>query len=274
MRQYNYVTMAESSFSKLEREANLSQRVGSEIEALIMSGKLQPDQRLPAERDLAEQFGVSRTVIREAVKGLAARGMVQVSHGRAGTVVRLPTHNHLTDMMTLYLRGGDLTGEYGDLIEVRRIIEVSIAGFAAERRAETDISAMADNLAHMEAVVGNRDQYVDLDLAFHMLVAQATRNRLFPLLIDSVNDLMVGVRREAYRVHGEPSNTLAQHRAIFNAIEKANPTAAREAMLQHIEWGQRVLHRALEMRSRAAKDVPENSISGDSRISEENQWLI
>src|SRR4029434_1284654 len=116
------------------REATLANRVTKEIEGLIIDGRIEMGRRLPSERDLADQFGVSRTVVREAVRGLVAKGLLEVRPG-SGTIVRSPTCGAVTQSLTLFLLAGqsDLELDYTNVHEIRRVLEIEIAGLAAER---------------------------------------------------------------------------------------------------------------------------------------------
>lgn len=246
-------------FKKIEREANLSDLVSRQIQDLIRERHLMPNDRLPAERDLAEQFGVSRTVVREAVRGLAAKGLLEVSPGRGGTIVRLPSAETMSEMMTLFLRGDERTLDYENLVEVRRVLEVAIAGFAAERRTVEDLQGMEHILKETLKVGNDRDRYVKWDLAFHKALAQATHNRLFPLLLESVNELMVEVRQLAFRTLGAPVRSYRYHRAIFDQVKAGDADGAREAMRDHLVEAEQTLHKALAMQGRSKERATSNS---------------
>src|SRR5437868_4206273 len=120
-------TADEELFRTLPRETTLANQVSQQLEALIIERRLQPGDRLPAERELARQFGVSRTVIREAVRSLAAKGMLEVRSG-SGTIVRAPNAAAVSQSMTLFLRAGYPELDYRKVLEVRSILEVEIAG--------------------------------------------------------------------------------------------------------------------------------------------------
>ena len=234
-------------FKRIERESTLADSVSRQIQALILERQLSPNERLPAERELAEQFGVSRTVVREAVKGLAAKGMLEVGIGRGGTIVRSPTAANMTEMMTLFLRGDERTLDYGNLIEARRVLEVAIAGMAAERRTDDDLQVMRQILAETLKIGNDREKFVKWDLEFHKALARATHNRLFSLFLESVNELMVEVRRLAFTTHGAPARSYRYHRGIFDKVEQQNTEGARAAMRDHLIEAEVTLRKALEM---------------------------
>jgi GntR family transcriptional repressor for pyruvate dehydrogenase complex len=244
-------------FRKIEREANLSDLVSRQIQDLILERHLMPNDRLPAERDLAEQFGVSRTVVREAVRGLAAKGLLQVSPGRGGTVVRLPTADKMTEMMTLFLRGDERQLDYENLIEVRRVLETAIAGYAAERRTPEDLHDMDIILQETLKIGASRDKFVKWDLAFHKALARSTHNRLFLLLLESVNELMIEVRQMAFRTMGAPARSYRYHNAIYEQVKARNVEGAREAMRDHLVEAEVTLRKALAMQRGQTSKAPD-----------------
>ncbi len=156
-------------FTKVEREATLADVVSKQIQGMIVERQLMPNDRLPAERDLAEQLGVSRTVVREAVRSLTAKGLLEVVRGRGGTVVRSPTAATMSEMMALFLRGDERALDYENLIEVRRVLETAIAGIAAERRTPEDLREMQVILDETLKIGNDREAFrhdlpVDIDV--------------------------------------------------------------------------------------------------------------
>lgn len=234
-------------FTKVEREATLADVVSKQIQGMIVERQLMPNDRLPAERDLAEQLGVSRTVVREAVRSLTAKGLLEVVRGRGGTVVRSPTAATMSEMMALFLRGDERALDYENLIEVRRVLETAIAGIAAERRTPEDLREMQVILDETLKIGNDREAFVKWDMEFHKALARATHNRLFSLLLESVNELMVEMRRLAFRTHGAPARSYRYHSAIFAQISAKKPDGAREAMRDHLVEAEVTLRKALTM---------------------------
>lgn len=165
---------------KTERKATLSELIGRQIQNLITERQLKPNDRLPAERELAEQFGVSRTVVREGLRGLAAKGLLEVTPSREGTTVRPPSTQTLSEIMRLFLHSDTRASDYQNLLEVRCALEVAIAGLAAQRRTTEDLKQTTRILDDTLAVGDDCDRFVRCDLAFHRALADATHNRLFP----------------------------------------------------------------------------------------------
>lgn len=230
-------------FKALERDATLTARVTDQIENLIVVGQLQPGDRLPPERELARQFEVSRTVVREAVRALAAKGLLEVRSG-SGTVVCSPTPRSVAQTMSLFLRVGQRDLDYRKILEVRRLLEVEIAGLAAQRRTGEDLEAMEAILCEAESG-GDRDRFVRTDMAFHSALARATYNELFSVLLDSVADVMITMRQMAFDIPDAFARALKYHRAIFEQVKGGDPERARQAMREHLMEAEDTIRRAL-----------------------------
>jgi len=205
-----------------------------------MEGKLQPGDKLPAERELAEQFGVSRNAVREAVKVLTKKGLVVVQPGR-GTFV-----TDITDSTTGVMRDslGLMVGigpdnRLTDLIQLRAIIEPEIAAVAAEVATGEDILTMQLAIETMDAAMDstevNVDMYTEADLDFHHALAKATQNTLLPILIGPIVDLLREQRMRMARVGGAAQRGQYHHKRILEAVKRHDSGAARQAMQAHID---------------------------------------
>lgn len=248
-------------FTPLPREATLASRVVSELEALILSNQLAPGAMLPPERELARQFGVSRTVVREALVALTAKSWLESAPG-GGTLVRVPSSGHVTQSMGLLLRAGEAQIPHAQVLEVRRMIEIEIAGYAATRRDEADLMRLEMLLAGMAELVGARDQaqlqrLMQNDVAFHAALAQAAHNPLFVVLLDSVADILLAVRQLGMRLEASRHNALKFHGEILEAVKAGDAEAARQAMREHL------LESEVTMR-RAALELDELDGAGDN----------
>jgi GntR family transcriptional repressor for pyruvate dehydrogenase complex len=231
-------------FKAIEREETLAARVTDRLERLIVRSALRPGSRLPAERELAERFRVSRTVIREAVRSLAARGMITVKAG-SGMLVQTPSAECVSETMALCLRGTETDLDHGKVSEVRRLLEVEIAGLAAERRTESDLEAMARLLANDVGLAKNREKFVRWDMAFHSALAAATQNGLFPILLGSVVSTMRKVREYGFNVPTTPQRAVHFHRLIFEKVREGNRNAARQAMEEHLAEAERTMQEGM-----------------------------
>jgi GntR family transcriptional repressor for pyruvate dehydrogenase complex len=225
----------QTTFTRIRREPRLSDRVAALLLETIVARGLQPGDRLPSERELGEQFGVSRTVIREAVRALAAKGVIEVRTG-SGLRVAAVDASAVSESMSLYLRGG--TVEYPKVHEVRRLLEVEIAGLAAERARDADVARMRTICEQMEAALDDVERAARLDLAFHRAIARATANELYLLLLDSIGEALLEVRRGNLRTGAAPE-AVRLHREIVARIASHDAAGARRAMAEHLHHVER-----------------------------------
>jgi GntR family transcriptional regulator, transcriptional repressor for pyruvate dehydrogenase complex len=234
-------------FQPLERHSTLTSRVTRQLETMIVENRLQPGDRLPSERDLALEFGVSRTVVREAVRALVAKNLLEVNPG-SGTLVRRPSMESVARSMALLLRVGQAQVDYEKLHEVRRTLEVEIAGLAAERRTDEDLAHMDQFLAGAPATWVDRDHFAQHDLAFHNALAQAAHNDLFLFVLNSLADIMLEVRRIAFGVPGLPQQAQTLHHAIVEAIREGDAQRAQQAMHEDLLYAEENLRLALTVK--------------------------
>ena len=210
----------------------LYEQITEQIERRILSGDLKIGDQLLPERELAEQFGVSRTAVREAVKTLRQKGLVEVQPGR-GTFITNGTTRAVRHSLDLMMRIGYAAGS-GDLVEVREILEPEIAALAAARAGAEHIAVMREAVATMDAALKDPDRFIEADLDFHLALAGATQNALIPTLIDSIVDLLREQRKRIFRVSGGPERGQFHHKRILDTVMRHDPEAAREAMRAHL----------------------------------------
>ena len=198
---------------------------------LIVQGKLSPGSVLPNEASLGEQFGVSRTALREAIKVLASKGLVEVRR-KTGTRVNARTQWNMLDpeVLSWMFSGEGAPPELGDLMEVRMLIEPAAARIAAGRATPKDLDEIREYLEGMEASTGDVRSSVESDLGFHMAILKATHNafmRPFGALIQAALRGSFGLTSsnpELYRL------TLPLHRKVMEAIQAQNAKKAEAAM--------------------------------------------
>ena len=218
----------------LEREERLSERVAKRLEDLILSNELQTGQKLPPEREMAELFNVSRTVIREAIHTLAAKHLVDLRSG-SGTYVSGPSTDSVAASLGLLIRSMDESILVDGLHEVRRVLEIAVAEMAAERATADDIGDIQDILQRMEAAAGDDEAIAALDVEFHRTLAVATHNPLFIILLDSIAEPLLTIRRLALVDPETYGKSLQHHREILDKVVGRDPNAARQAMMAHLD---------------------------------------
>lgn len=210
----------------------LYEQIVEQIEERILSGELQEGDRLPTERELAEQFEVSRTAVREAINALVQRGLVDARPGR-GTFVVYGTPQALKHSLGLMMRIGQ-TGKSADLVEVRELLEPEIAALAATRATEEHIAAMQQAVETMDATLDDADAFIAADDRFHLALAEGTQNPLILMLLDPIVELLHEQRIRVSLVSDGPERGQYHHKQILDAIIRRNSEAAREAMRAHL----------------------------------------
>jgi GntR family transcriptional regulator, transcriptional repressor for pyruvate dehydrogenase complex len=210
------------------------EQVAEQIEKRILDGELRSGDRLPTERHLAEQFHVSRTAVREAMKILAQKGLVDMRPGR-GTIVIDGANAAMQDSIDLVmkLRLGEVGGS-NNLVEVREILEIEIAALAAARATEEEIAAMREAVKIMDETLDDADAFIAADNRFHEALAQATQNTLIFILVNSIVNLLSEQRKQIFDVEGGPQRGQIHHKRILESVIRRDPQAARDTMRSHL----------------------------------------
>jgi GntR family transcriptional regulator, transcriptional repressor for pyruvate dehydrogenase complex len=220
---------------RIERPPRLHELVAQRMQQFVFSGQWAMGSRLPAERELCSQFGVSRTVVREALKVLVARGLLAESVGK-GLTVSQSVSEPLRSFVDLFLAKEASEGQV-HLFEVRSVLEVEIAGLAAERAMPEEAHALQRIHAELCRLAqkpglwdeGDVAEFEKVDLQFHLTLAKCTRNELFVILLGALSDALITawastVQREEVRKHA-----IQMHEKILQAILSGDARAARQA---------------------------------------------
>ena len=218
---------------KAVRTARLYEQIVQQIEQSILKGALKPGDQLPAERELALQFGVSRTAVREAVKALREKGLVEAYSGR-GTFVTDGRSQAIRQSLDLMAKIGQPDG-YVHLAEMRAILEPEIAALATTRIEEQHLAAMREAVAVMDRSLQDADSYIEADLDFHLALAEAVANPLILSLTDSIVGVLREQRIRIFNVDGGPERGQFHHKHILAAVEQRDAEKAREAMRAHLQ---------------------------------------
>lgn len=217
---------------KVVRSSRLYEQIVQQVEESIHKGMLKPGDQLPPERELAEQFGVSRTAVREAVKALREKGMVEAYPGR-GTFITDGTSYTIKQSLDRMIKTGQVEGSLY-LAEVREILEPEIAALAATRGDEEDLAAMREAVAIMDSAKKDPDEFIEADLDFHLALAEAAANPFILSLIDSIVGVLREQRMRIFHVDGGPERGQYHHKRILEAVEHRDALGAREAMKAHL----------------------------------------
>ena len=248
----------------LKREERLSDRMAERLEDLILRRVLKLGQKLPSERELADMFGVSRTVVREATHNLTAKGLLEIRSGK-GAYVTGPSTASVVESLTLFFRYMEDGLPIEDLHEIRRILETAIAARAAERATDEDISRLEDSLQGMEDEEADTDAMADLDVEFHRTLAIAAHNPLFVILLDSISELLLAIRRVSFQESETLNKARYHHRAILEAVKSKDANQVKQAMSAHLDEAEGTMGEALKTQGhqqswfRAPESPPENA---------------
>jgi GntR family transcriptional repressor for pyruvate dehydrogenase complex len=226
------------------RRQSLASQVADAVLEMIHTQALRPGDGLPSTGDLAERFMVSRTVVREALADLAGRGLIERSQGRE-SVVSMPGPEQLQDLLRFQIRRENIGA--GSLIEIRQSIEVLSARLAAERHEAEDAAALKAGIERMVNAKGDQE-FHEADIAFHRLVAVASKNPLIVLVLDAFVELMREQQPRYFRGHQRRGRSLKvvtdEHRKICDAVIARKAADAVKAMSEHLAASQRDLEAA------------------------------
>jgi GntR family transcriptional repressor for pyruvate dehydrogenase complex len=218
--------------------------VAEHLTARIGDRALAPGEALPSERELVEAFKVGRSSVREALRMVESRGLIE-NRGN-GTFVVSPFRNPLNQSLGLLLSVDE--ADLGELFEMRRILEGESAAVAAARRSDDDLARMEEALAEMRGSLDSERDYIAADLRFHLTIAEATGNRIAAHLMHAIRDQVHRGLGTAFHVPGSAERSLAQHAEIVEAIRLRRPDEARARMHEHIG---RVEHEIQHMNERS-----------------------
>lgn len=242
----------------------ISDVVASTLERRILEGSLKPGDRLPAERELALELGVSRPSLREAIQKLASKGMLQSRQG-GGTYVTAALENSFFDPWQ------EMMGSYPnlreDMLEFRRMIEGQAAEWAAERATEADLLRLDQAFSALQTAFQSDDtgKRSAVDIAFHQAIGDASHNVLIGHLSAALLRLMHdNIRLNLGELKSVPAASrllLTQHEAIYRAIRDNKPQAARAAAETHIDFVRETL--AHSLRSVARRETAERRLNTD-----------
>ncbi|CEP67690.1 Transcription regulator HTH, GntR [Moorella glycerini] len=234
--------MSDSSTEKLfqpiyRNPKSVYHRVVDEIKKSIFEGRMKPGDRLPAERELAEMLGVSRTSVREALKMLAAEGLVSIRHGQGAFISEQDPDEYLKRFASHLPVNRDTVLH---LFEVRKVLEPQAARWVAERASQADIQELASMVTTTREQLGRlRSGRLSLlaghDSNFHYRLAQATGNTVLVRLMHSMLDLLADSRSRSLAIPGRGERSVDEHYEIVKALINRDGEGAAAAMLRHLE---------------------------------------
>ncbi len=223
-------TPIKSDFEAVRRN-KVYEEVAKQIERLILK-KLKPGDKLPSERELAEMLQVSRSSIRDAIRGLELLGLVEPRQG-SGTIVRELSSELVVNPFAAALK--QRQEMVSELLGFRKMLEPPLAARAATHASPEEIAEMEEILQRQEKTQDQGDAAIAEDAEFHYSVALASGNSVVLKVIDTIMDLLRDTRERSLQVEGRSQKSLAGHRRILAAIKRHDAEAAKAAMRRHIE---------------------------------------
>lgn len=214
-------------------ETTSRQRLSDTVAAALQDDILtrSPGDRLPTEAELTERFNVSRTVVREATRLLAQRGLVEVKPGRGMTVAEVDG-SIIAEQYGFLLRLSE--GSFDQMMELRLVLEVEMAALAAARHTGEQLAELSVLNDRLHAADPGTPEFLDADLSFHEKVAEASGNPFFPLMIRPLNDFLTDTYASSSGYPSESDHTVREHFEIAQAIASSDPARARFAAEKHL----------------------------------------
>jgi len=232
----------DTPFQKIGSDKLLSGKIEESIEVAIRKKQYKAGEKLPTEGQLCKLFGVSRTVVREALRKLSARGLVVIKQGSGAYVNELSSESAI-DSINLFLELTDDGSLIFDIIRARQLFEPEIAGQAALNRTAAELDELAENLEALKASAKEDiESQTVIDIRFHGLIAKATHNNVVSLLMRPIFENMPKVTRSIYAknrlevIPHDQNMVLKFHQEIFEGIKNADPREASHAMLAHLKF--------------------------------------
>lgn len=212
------------------QKAPLYEQIADILEQQILS-QHQDGFRLPSEQQLAEQYQVSRTIIREALKLLKERGLIDSKTG-SGAYVTKPEAQNVADVVYRIVQMDHIG--YADVFDVRTILETEAASQAARYVSEEELSKMADCLDRLKDPQLSPKECAEYDYQFHYMIAEASRNPLLALITTAISSVNREILHKAFTIRGGVDDSIVRHNKILEALQRHDETAAKGAMIEHL----------------------------------------
>jgi GntR family transcriptional regulator, transcriptional repressor for pyruvate dehydrogenase complex len=221
-----------------EKNGMMTEEVVTQVREMIQHGKLRPGDRLPPERDLAKQLGISRASLRTGLRFLSAIGVLTSRHGSGTYIATGPPALDSEPLSMLAALHGFTTEK---MFEARRLVEVAVAGLAAENATEDQLRLMSDEVTETYAALDNPQEYLVHDFGFHRAVAVASGNPILATFMEMVADILYERRCKTIGRSRDLKESVEMHRKIYHAIRARNADAARAAMSEHLILAEQAL---------------------------------
>lgn len=212
-------------------QQKLYKNIVNQIRNMILSGELKKGDQLPSERDMALQFGVSRTAVREAIKSLSEIGLIDIMVGR-GTFVANNTTDRIIESVNLLLDVEKVVKE--DLHFARKVLEAPIAKLAAKNRTEENLKNLKSLIEQMEKSKNHTKKFIETDTEFHVELAKASNNTAFVVLTQAIMQILRSDLTFVLNFQDQTDTALAHHKEILRNVTNKDMEGAELAMQSHM----------------------------------------
>jgi len=232
-------------FAPLANRSLLSKSVEDAVEQAIQQKKIKAGTRLPSELEMCEQFGVSRTVVREALRVLNSRGLITIIKGK-GMFVKEISGQSAVDPLHFYLQMNFERSYVMDIVHARQILEPAVVELASRHRTVEDVNRLLGDIELLRGCAGDFRELSRIDTQFHIDIAKASGNSLMPLLLEPIHRLVPDIKSTVYAtVNDAKESALIWHKKIFDEIASGNGQRARDAMVEHLRIAEEHAERML-----------------------------
>jgi GntR family transcriptional regulator, transcriptional repressor for pyruvate dehydrogenase complex len=236
----------------------LSKTVAAKIEDAIRQRKVLKGDKLPSELELCEQFSVSRTAIREALRIVSGKGLISIQKGK-GIFVRGISADSVTTPLRSYLLYKNKHTSALDVIHARQIIEPPITAYAATHHTAEDEAILQHDIEILRAFEGDKEELARMDMAFHLHIANASHNNVMPLILDPIHRLMPDIKRAVYATnYNAKESAVVWHSKIVEEIIKGDPDSAFTAMKEHLRVAEEQIQHMLLAQEKLRNEAPAN----------------
>lgn len=238
--------MSETPAENCLQKAHLYEQVADLLEHQIIN-QYQDGTRLPSEQQLAEQYQVSRTIIRESLKLLKERGLIDSKIG-SGAYVTKPEAQNIADVVSRIIQIDRI--DYDSVFDMRTILETEAASRAAKYVTDGELKEMEDLLEQLKSPRLSAKERSEYDFTFHYMISKASRNPLLALMTEAIGSICREIIHRAFLVEGGVDDSIKRHNRILRALQSHDETAAREAIIDHLEKSRQNYREYLQSRHR------------------------
>lgn len=217
----------------LINKISLYEQIANSLEEVILSGEMQEYDKLPSEQSLADTFGVSRNVIRESLKILKERGLIDSKNG-VGSYITIPRARNISDVINRMYAMNNMS--FKDVYDLRIILETASCERAAKNLTSEEIENMEDILEKLKNRNISVEERRELDFDFHIAIAKASGNELLVVFVKTMKNVFIPMIEKGIFVEGGIDDACIRHRKIMNSLKSKDPNEAIEMMKQHLEY--------------------------------------